>query len=84
MPRRQGTSEPIASLIGRLILLLTNERQTTASLALELRVSERQVNRYLQQLNEAGWSIRRVGPNRLNCRLESVHPRVERIGDGRD
>jgi biotin operon repressor len=61
MPRYRGTNDGAVVLVGRLLLLVTAGKQTSASLAKKLRVSPRQVNRYVLQLKEAGWDIERRG-----------------------
>lgn len=64
MARRRGTTTPTATLVGRLLLLIANGRETPASAAKQLGLSARQVNRYVQQLIDAGWRIERVGQRR--------------------
>ena len=61
MPRYRGTKEGAAAIIGRLLLLVSQSKETSASLSKKLGVSPRQVNRYVVQLNVAGWRIERVG-----------------------
>jgi hypothetical protein len=52
-------------------------RETSATLAGKLCVSPRQVNRYVRQLNEAGWRIERRGvPTHGHYWFELVAPRV--------
>ena len=75
MPRYRGTKEGTASLVGRLLLLITNGKETSATLAGKLGVSPRQVNRYVQGLVEAGWQVERVGvPTRGNYWFELELP----------
>jgi hypothetical protein len=77
MPRLRGTREGAASLVGRLLLLVAAGRETSASLARKLGVSDRQVNRYVLQLKEAGWEIVRRGvPTHADYWFELVSPRV--------
>ena len=77
MPRYRGTPESAASLVGRLLLLVAGGKETTASLAGKLGVSPRQVNRYVLQLEEAGWQIERRGvPTHSDYYFELVAPRV--------
>ena len=77
MPRYRGTKEGAAVLVGRLLLLVAAGRETSATLAAKLGVSPRQVNRYLLQLNQAGWCIERRGvPTRQNYWFELVAPTV--------
>ena len=81
MPRQRGTSEGTAQLVGRLLLLITVNKETSASLSQKLGVSPRQVNRYLVQLNRAGWSIQRVGvPTHQDYWLELKSPKIELKG----
>jgi hypothetical protein len=61
MPRYRGTRQGAATLVGRLLLLISGGQETSISLAEKLGVSPRQVNRYVLQLVEAGWQIERVG-----------------------
>jgi hypothetical protein len=61
MPRYRSTKEGIASLVGRLLLLVVRGQETSATLANKLGVSDRQVNRYILQLRDAGWRIERRG-----------------------
>jgi len=77
MPRYRGTKEGTASLIGRLLLLVARGRETSASLAGKLGVSDRQVNRYVVQLRDAGWHIERRGvPTHGEYWFELVRPRI--------
>src|SRR3954463_3663412 len=77
MPRYRGTPEPVASLVGRLLLLVASGRETSASLAAKLGVSDRQVNRYVAQLHAAGWRIERKGtPTRGDYWFELAPPRL--------
>jgi len=77
MPRSRGTKEGTASLVGRLLLLIAQGRETSATLAQKLGVSVRQVNRYVLQLREAGWQIERRGvPTHADYWFELVSPRV--------
>jgi hypothetical protein len=61
MPRHRGTTEGTASLIGRLLILISKGKETSSTLAGQLGVSPRQVNRYILGLIQAGWQIERVG-----------------------
>lgn len=77
MPRFRGTKEGTASLVGRLLLLVAKGRETSASLASKLRVSDRQVNRYILGLKEAGWQIERRGvPTHQDYYFELVSPEI--------
>jgi hypothetical protein len=87
MPRYRGTREGTASLVGRLLLLVAGGRETSASLAEKLKVSPRQVNRYVLGLVQAGWQIERRGvPTHADYYFELVSPTVvlrERGGRGK-
>jgi hypothetical protein len=61
MPRYRTTTDSTATLVGKLLLLIVQGRETSATLAKKLNVSPRQINRYVVQLIEAGWQIERVG-----------------------
>ena len=61
MPRYRNTNEPIPTLVGRLLLLIANGQENSASLAKQLGITPRQVNRYVVQLIDGGWQIERVG-----------------------
>jgi biotin operon repressor len=61
MPRYRTTHEGAATIVGKLLILIAEDRETSATLAEKLGVSARQVNRYVRQLIEAGWQIERVG-----------------------
>jgi hypothetical protein len=64
-------------LVGRLLLLIADGKETSASLAQKLGVSPRQVNRYVLQLNEAGWHIERRGvPTHADYWFELVAPQI--------
>ena len=77
MPRYRRTSEGAASLAGRLLLLVAAGKETSATLSGKLGVSDRQVNRYILQLRNAGWQIERRGaPTHGNYWLELVSPTV--------
>ena len=77
MPRYRGTEEATASLIGRLLILVAGGPETSATLAEKLGVSPRQVNRYVNQLQEAGWRIERQGARRRgDVRIELKSPRI--------
>jgi hypothetical protein len=77
MPRYRGTKEGAAVLVGRLLLLVAAGRETSATLAGKLGVSPRQVNRYLLQLNQAGWRVERRGvPTLGDYYFELVSPQV--------
>ena len=77
MPRYRTTKEGVPSLVGRLLLLIAGGKETSASLASKLGVTPRQVNRYVLQLVEAGWSIERRGvPTHGDYWFELVSPRV--------
>jgi hypothetical protein len=77
MPRYRGTKEATASLVGRLLLLVAGGKETSATLARKLGVSDRQVNRYLVQLGAAGWQIDRRGvPTHRDYWLDLVTPKI--------
>jgi hypothetical protein len=77
MPRYRGTKEGTPSLIGRLLLLVAVGKETSATLSAKLGVSDRQVNRYILQLNEAGWKIERRGvPKHGGCWFDLVSPKI--------
>ena len=77
MPRYRGTEEGTASLVGRLLILIAGGQETSATLAEKLGVSPRQVNRYVNQLREAGWQIERHGAKRHgDIRIELKSPRI--------
>ena len=77
MPRYRGTREGSASLVGRLLLLIAGGRENSASLAHKLGLSPRQVNRYVLQLNDAGWRIERRGvPTHGDYWFELVAPQI--------
>lgn len=77
MPRYRGTKEGAATLVGRLLLLIAAGKETSASLAAKLGVSDRQVNRYILQLKEAGWQIERHGvPTHQDYFFELVAPQI--------
>jgi hypothetical protein len=77
MPRYRGTKEATASLVGRLLLLIAGGKETSATLARKLGVSDRQVNRYLVQLGAAGWKIDRRGvPTHRDYWLDLVTPKI--------
>jgi hypothetical protein len=77
MPRYRGTKEGTAALVGRLLLLVAAGRETSATLAAKLGVSPRQVNRYVQGLQEAGWQLERRGvPTHGDYWFELVAPAV--------
>ena len=61
IPRYRATNESTATIVGRLLILIVQGTETSATLAQKLGVSPRQVNRYVVQLIEAGWQIERVG-----------------------
>ena len=61
MPRYRSTTDGAATIVGKLLLAIAKDKETSASLAEKLGVSARQVNRYVLQLVEAGWQIERVG-----------------------
>ena len=80
MPRYRGTTEGAATVIGRLLLLIAKGKHTTLTLAAELGVSPRQVNRYIAQLVAAGWQIVRVGvPTHRNYWYELQNPQIVAI-----
>jgi hypothetical protein len=59
------------------LLLVAAGKETSASLAQKLGVSPRQVNRYLVQLGETGWEIKRRGvPTHQDYYFELVSPRI--------
>jgi len=77
MPRHRNTDEGIAKLVGRLLLAIVKQKHTSITLANELGVSPRQVNRYVLQLVEAGWQIERVGtPTHSDYWFELKAPRI--------
>src|SRR3954447_19520873 len=77
MPRFRGTEEGTASLVGRLLILIASGQETSGSLAGKLGISPRQVNRYVNQLREAGWEIERHGARRHgDVRIELRSPRI--------
>jgi hypothetical protein len=77
MARYRNTAEGVAALTGRLLLLVARGRETSATLAAKLKVSGRQVNRYVLQLRDAGWEIQRRGaPTHSDYWFELVSPRV--------
>ncbi|MHC4403900.1 MAG: winged helix-turn-helix domain-containing protein [Planctomycetota bacterium] len=77
MPRYRGTTEGTASLVGRLLVLMASGKETSASLADQLGVSPRTVNRYILQLVGAGWQIERVGvPTHQDYWFELKGPRI--------
>jgi len=77
MPRYRNTKEGTASLVGRLLLLIAAGKETSATLSSKLKVSDRQVNRYVLGLKEAGWQIERRGvPTHSDYYFELVSPRV--------
>ena len=81
MPRHRGTREGAAQLVGRLLLLIAMNKETSASLSKKLGVSPRQVNRYLAQLKQAGWRIERVGvPTHGDYWIELKSPKIELTG----
>jgi hypothetical protein len=77
MPRFRGTTEGAASLVGRLLLFVAGGKETSATLARKLGVSDRQVNRYVLGLRNAGWQIERRGvPTHGDYYFELVSPHV--------
>jgi hypothetical protein len=77
MPRYRSTTEGIPTLVGRLLLLVAAGQETSATLAAQLGVSSRQVNRYVLGLREAGWQIERRGvPTHGDYWFELVAPRI--------
>jgi hypothetical protein len=61
--------------VGRLLLLIADGEETSATLAAKLGVSDRQVNRYILQLKDAGWQIERRGvPTHAAYWFELVDP----------
>jgi len=77
MPRYRNTKEGTASLVGRLLLLIATGKETSATLAGKLKVSDRQVNRYVIGLKEAGWQIERRGvPTHGDYWFEVVAPQI--------
>jgi hypothetical protein len=61
MPRYRNAVEPVGTLVGRLLLLIAAGPKTSSLLASRLRVTRRQINRYVQHLIAAGWRIERHG-----------------------
>jgi hypothetical protein len=77
MPRYRGTTEGAATLIGRLLLLIADGKETSASLAAKLHVSARQVNRYILDLRKARWLIERHGtPTHQDYYFELSSPQI--------
>lgn len=77
MPRSRGTTEAVATLVGRLLLAVSGETHTPRSLASQLGISTCQVNRYLKQLAAAGWHIERLGsPTHGDYRLALAEPKI--------
>jgi biotin operon repressor len=77
MPRYRGTKAGAATLVGRLLLLVAAGKETSASLAAKLGVSDRQVNRYILQLMQAGWQIERRGvPTHQDYYIELTAPQI--------
>lgn len=77
MPRYRGTQEGAAALVGRLLLLVGAGKETSTSLSRKLGVSDRQVNRYILQLKDAGWQIERRGvPTHADYYFELVAPKI--------
>lgn len=77
MPRYRFTQEPTPSLVGRLLLLIAGGKETSASLSEQLGVTDRTVNRYIEQLNDVGWQIERVGtPTHADYYFELKEPRI--------
>jgi biotin operon repressor len=77
MPRYRGTKEGAATLVGRLLLLIAAGKETSASLAAKLGVSDRQVNRYILQLKQAGWQIERRGmPTHQDYYFDLTAPQI--------
>jgi biotin operon repressor len=77
MPRYRGTKEGAATIVGRLLLMIAADKETSATLAAQLGVSDRQVNRYVLQLKEAGWQIERRGvPTHQDYYFELVEPQI--------
>jgi biotin operon repressor len=65
------------TLVGRLLLLVAAGKETSATLAAKLGVSDRQVNRYILQLKKAGWQIERRGvPTHQDYFIELVTPQL--------
>lgn len=77
MPRYRGSDEGAATLVGRLLLLVSQGEETSASLSEKLGVSPRQVNRYVVQRNLAGWRIERMGAwTKQDYHFELKSPRI--------
>jgi len=77
MPRYRGTKEGAATLVGRLLLFIAVGKETSATLAAKLGVSDRQVNRYILQVKEAGWQIERRGvPTHQDYFFELAAPQI--------
>ncbi len=84
MPRKRGTRMGAAALVGKMILLIAQGGTTSITLARQLKVSPRQVNRYIVQLKEAGWEIDRVGlPTRGRYELVLRFPQIRLAGSNR-
>jgi hypothetical protein len=59
------------------LLLVAAGKETSASLAGQLGVSKRQVNRYVLGLREAGWRIERRGaPTHGDYWFELLSPKI--------
>lgn len=77
MPRYRGTTETTPSLVGRLLLLVAGGKETSTTLAGKLGISDRQVNRYVLGLRDAGWQIERRGvPTHSDYYFELVSPMI--------
>ena len=77
MSRYRGTAEGSASLVGRLLILIAGGEETSVTLAEKLGISSRQVNRYVNQLRDAGWQIERHRVRRHgDIRIELKSPRI--------
>jgi hypothetical protein len=61
MPRYRSATDGAATLVGKLLLFIAEGHETSSTLAAKLKVSPRQVNRYILQLIAAGWLIEREG-----------------------
>ncbi len=62
MPRYRGTTASTATVAGQLLILIAKGKENSTSLAAKLKVSPRQINRYVLQLREGGWIIEQ-GPS---------------------
>ncbi len=77
MPRYRGTTASTATVAGQLLILIARGKENSTSLAIKLKVSARQINRYVLQLKEGGWIIERRGSVRLGTYwFELTSPKI--------